>query len=81
MLVPRLYQNSSIVNTEYARKSKQLYSLFDKALGALMYIYVIIIIIIVWFGLVSPRSYIATFIPTFHKQGNRLDKRKLHANN
>ena len=53
-----------------------------------MYIYIIIfiiiiiiIIIIIWFGLVSPRSYIATLIPTFHKQGNRLDKQKLHANN
>ena len=42
---------------------------------------IIIIIIIIWFGLVSPRSYIATLIPTFHKQGNRLDKHKLHANN
>ena len=35
ILVPRLPQNSSNVNTERAGKSKQLYSLCDQLLGAM----------------------------------------------
>ena len=41
ILVPRLFQNSSNVNTECAGKSKQLYSLCDQLLGALIYIYLL----------------------------------------
>ena len=36
ILLPRLPQNSSNVNIEYAEKSKQLYSLCDQLLGALI---------------------------------------------
>ena len=46
ILVPRLTQNSSNVNTECARKSKQLYSLCDQLLGALIYPHFIILILI-----------------------------------
>ena len=45
-LVPRLPQNSSNVNIECAGKSKQLYSLCDQFLGALMYLHFIILILI-----------------------------------
>ena len=46
ILVPRLPQNSSNVNTECARKSKQLYSLCYQLLAALIHIHFIIVIII-----------------------------------
>ena len=39
ILVPRLPQNLSYVNIECARKSKQLYSLCDQLLGAMIYHY------------------------------------------
>ena len=38
ILVPRLPQNASNVNTECAGKSKQLYSICDRLLGALIYL-------------------------------------------
>ena len=37
ILLPRLHQNSSNTNPECARKSKQLYSLCDQLLGALIH--------------------------------------------
>ena len=43
ILVPRLPQNSSNVNTECTGKSKQLYSLCDQLLGALIYLHFIIL--------------------------------------
>ena len=46
ILVPRLPQNSSNVNTECAEKSKQLYSLCDQILGAIKYFHFIILILI-----------------------------------
>ena len=46
ILVPRLPQNSSNVNTECVGKSKQLYSLCDQLLGALIYLQFIIQILI-----------------------------------
>ena len=45
ILVPRLPQNSSNVNIECIGKLKQLYSLCDKLLGALMYLNFIILIL------------------------------------
>ena len=45
-LVPWLPQNSSNVNIKCARKSKQLYSLCEKLLEALIYIHFIILILI-----------------------------------
>ena len=44
-LVPRFPQNTSNVNTECVRKSKQLYSISDHPLGALIYLYFIIFIL------------------------------------
>ena len=46
MLAPRLPQNSSNVNIESVGKLKQLYSLCDKLLGALIYLHFIIVILI-----------------------------------
>ena len=46
ILVPRLPQISSNVNIECAGKSKQLYSLCDQLLGALIYLHFIILILI-----------------------------------
>ena len=46
ILVPRLPQNSSDVNIEYAVKSKQLYSLYHQLLGALIDLNLIILILI-----------------------------------
>ena len=45
-LISRLPQNTSNVNIECARKSKQLCSLCDQLLGGLIYLYFIILIII-----------------------------------
>ena len=44
--VPRLPHNSSNVNTECARNSKQLRSLCDQLLGALIFLHFIILILI-----------------------------------
>ena len=44
MPVPRLPQNKSNVNIECAGKSKQLYSLCDQLLGALIYLNFIVLI-------------------------------------
>ena len=46
ILVPRLPQNTSNVNIESTRKSKQLYYLCDQVLEALMYINFIVLIFI-----------------------------------
>ena len=46
MLVTRLPQYTLNVNTEYVRKSKQLCSLCDHLLGALIYFYFIVLILI-----------------------------------
>ena len=46
ILVPRLPQNTSNVNTEWVRKSKQLYSLCDQLLGALTYLCFIALMLI-----------------------------------
>ena len=46
ILVARLSQNSSNVSIEYAGKSRQLYSLSDQHLGALIYLHFIILILI-----------------------------------
>ena len=46
ILVPRLPQHTSNVNTECAGKSKHLYSLCDQLLGALIYLNFIILILI-----------------------------------
>ena len=46
ILVPRLVQNTSTVNNECARKSKQLYSLCDQFLRALIYLRFNILILI-----------------------------------
>ena len=46
ILVPRLPQNSSNVNIESVGKLRQLYSLCDKLLGALIYLHFIIVILI-----------------------------------
>ena len=45
VLVPRLPQNSSSVNTECVGKSKQLYSLCDQLLGAMIYLHFITLIL------------------------------------
>ena len=39
ILVPRLPQNTSNVNIEYAKKSKQLYSLCEQILGTQIYLW------------------------------------------
>ena len=46
ILAPRLTQNTSNINTECGGKSKQLYSLCDLVLGALIYLTFIILILI-----------------------------------
>ena len=46
ILVPRLPQNSSNVNTECARKSKQLYSFCDHLLRALIYLHFMTLILL-----------------------------------
>ena len=46
ILVPRLLQNTSNVNTAFAGKSKQLYSFYDKLLRALMYLHFIVLTLI-----------------------------------
>ena len=46
ILVPRLHQNTSNVNIECATKLKQLYYLCDQPLGALIYCYFIVLILI-----------------------------------
>ena len=46
ILVPRLPQNTSNVNIDRARRSKQLYSLCEQLLGALIYLNFIILILI-----------------------------------
>ena len=46
ILVPRLPKNSSIVNIKCAGKSKQLYSLCDQLILALIYLHFIILILI-----------------------------------
>ena len=46
ILVPRLTKNRSNVNTECARKSKQLYSLYGHLLEALIYLNFIILVLI-----------------------------------
>ena len=53
ILVPRLPQNLSNVNTERAGKRKQLYSLCDELLRALIYLHFIILILIC-FSLIMP---------------------------
>ena len=53
ILVPRLPQNSLNVNIECAGKSKQLYSLCDQLLGALIYLHFIALILIC-FQLIMP---------------------------
>ena len=51
ILVPRLIQNTSNVNTDCARKSKQLYSLRNQLLGALINLHSIVLIL-TWFSLI-----------------------------
>ena len=51
ILGPRLLQNTSNVNTECARKSKQLYSLCNQLLGALINLHSIVLIL-TWFSLI-----------------------------
>ena len=46
ILVPRLPQNSSNVKIKCGEKSRQLYSLCDQLLGALIYLYFIILTLI-----------------------------------
>ena len=46
ILVPRLPQNSSNVKIKCGGKSRQLYSLCDQLLGALIYLYFIILTLI-----------------------------------
>ena len=46
VLVPKIPQNASNVNIECAGKSKQLYSLFDQFLGALINLNFVILILI-----------------------------------
>ena len=46
MLVPRLPQNTSNVNTEYATKSKQQDSLCDQPLGDLINLGLVVLILI-----------------------------------
>ena len=46
ILVPRLPENSSNLNIERTGKSKQLYSLYDQLLGALIYLHFIVLILI-----------------------------------
>ena len=46
ILVAKLHQNLSNVNIECAGKSKQLYSLCDQHIGALIYLHFIILILI-----------------------------------
>ena len=53
ILVPRLPQNSTNINIECAGKSKQLYSLCDQLLRALIYLHFIILILIC-FQLIMP---------------------------
>ena len=48
ILVPRLHHNTSNVNTEWAGKSKQLYSLCDQFLVALIYLHFTFLILIVF---------------------------------
>ena len=53
MLLPRLPQNTSSVNIESTRKSKQLYYLCDQLLGSLIYLHFIVLILIC-FQLIMP---------------------------
>ena len=46
ILAPRLPQNTQNVNIEYAGKLKQLYSLCDQLLGALIYLDFLILTLI-----------------------------------
>ena len=46
IIVPRLPQNSSNINIECNGKSKQLYSLYEQLLGAVIYLRFIILILI-----------------------------------
>ena len=46
IIVPRLPQNSSNINIECTGKSKQLYSLYEQLLGAVIYLRFIILILI-----------------------------------
>ena len=46
ILVPRLLQNASNISVECIEKSKQLYSLCDQPLRALVYLYFIVLILI-----------------------------------
>ena len=53
IIFPKLPHNSSNVNTKCARKLKQLYSLCDQLLGALIYLHFIILVLIC-FKLIAP---------------------------
>ena len=46
ILVPKLPQNTSNVNIDRARKSKQLYYLCEQLLGAMIYLHFIFLILI-----------------------------------
>ena len=46
IIVPRLPQNSPNINIECTGKSKQLYSLYEQLLGAVIYLRFIILILI-----------------------------------
>ena len=46
ILLPRLPQNSSNVNIKFIGKSKQLDTLCDQLLGALIYLHFIVLILI-----------------------------------
>lgn len=46
ILVPRMPQNITYKNTECGGKSKLQYSLCDQALGALIYLYFIVMVLI-----------------------------------
>ena len=56
ILVPRLPQNASNINIECAGKSKQLYSLCNQPLVALIYFHFIVLILIC-FLLIMPGVY------------------------
>ena len=50
ILVPRIPQNTSNVNTEGTGKGKQLYYFCDQLLGALIYLYFIVLILICFYA-------------------------------
>ena len=72
ILVPRLLQNTSNTNIEYARKSKQLYYLCDQLFGALIYLHFIVQILICFINARCKLSniWLLLFTRAYHRTKN-----------